>query len=157
MNIVAITLGVLLSASGIASTQARSTSCQANDTTRALCAVEAQVIEALRRNDVDRLTVLYEDDFAVINFRGRLINKAGVLSALQSGALRFDSLTNTDLQVRVHQSMGVITGIQHQVAREPGGDGQAHSKDVRYTNLYVHRRGSWRLVSTQITPIVPTR
>ena len=154
MKIVVYSLGALLSGASHGSAQSASAACQANDTARSLCAVDAQVTDALRRNDVDRLTSLYGDDFHLINFRGRLIDKAGVLAALKSGALHFDSLTSSDLQVRVYQSTGVITGTQHQVAREPGGDGQAHPKDVRFTHVYVRQGDVWRLVSSQITPIV---
>ena len=156
MNLVVLTLCVQLACASLATGQAVSPACGANDTTRALCATEAELTDALRRNDVVRLAALYGDDFQLINFRGRLIDKAGVLSALRSGTLRFDSLSTSDLQVRVYQGTGVITGVQHQVAREPGADDQAHPKEVRFTHIYVLRGGAWRLVASQITPTAAT-
>ena len=156
MKLLVFTFCVHLAGTSLATGQAVSAVCGTSETPRALCAAEADLTDALRRNDVSRLAALYGDDFQLINFRGRVIDKAGVLSALRSGTLRFDSLTTSDLQLRVYQGTGVITGIQHQVAREPGGDDQAHPKEVRFTHIYILRGGAWRLVASQITPTVPT-
>ena len=128
--------------------------CQRNAVAQAVCTTEAQVTEALRLNDVQRLSQLYADDFRIINYRGRRLDKEAVLGAFRSGALRFDSLRTSDLDIRVYGDVAVVSGIQHQVAREPGGDSQAHPKSVRYTHTYVTRDGRWRLVLSQITPIL---
>lgn len=152
LALVALTLG--LTAPCVAAGQSLNRGCQASDKARALCDAEATLTAALRRNDVVRLARLYADEFQLINFRGRRVDKAGVLSALESGALRFDSLATSELDVRVYGDAGVVTGVQHQVAREPGGDDQAHPKDVRFTHLYVLREGSWRLVASQITAVL---
>jgi ketosteroid isomerase-like protein len=127
--------------------------CQASDA-RALCDAEASVTDALRRNSAGTLADSYADEFQLINFRGTQVNKAGVLAAIRSGALRFENLSTSELQLRIYGNTGVITGRQLQVAREPGADNQAHPNDVRFTHIYVLRGGRWQLVISQITPIV---
>lgn len=130
--------------------------CDTSSVARALCDAESALTEALRRNDADRLSEIYTDDFQLTNYRGRLVDKAGVVAAVRSGALRFDALDTSGLQIRVYTDVGVITGVQHQVAREPGGDGQAHPNDVRFIHVYVLRNNRWRLAASQITPILAT-
>lgn len=128
--------------------------CQATASARALCDTEAALTEALRRNDAAKLAEIYAEDFQLINFRGRQIDKSGVLAAIRSGSLRFDALTTSELQMRLYGSLAVITGRQQQVAREPGSDEQAHPKEVRFTHVYVLRDTGWHLVASQITPVL---
>jgi hypothetical protein len=56
--------------------------------------------------------------------------------------------------MRVYGSVAIITGRQQQVAREPGGDEQAHPQDVRFTHVYVLRDKRWHLVASHITPVI---
>lgn len=137
-----------------ASSQGATVSCDANANARALCTTEAALTEALQRNDVSGLSQIYDDEFRLINFRGRSIDKAEVLAAIKSGALRFESLTASQLEFRLYANAGIVTGVQDQIAREPGGDGAAHPQQVRFTHVYVLRDGRWRLVSSQITPML---
>ena len=129
-------------------------SCQTSEATRAVCVVEARLTEALRLNDTLRLSAIYADEFGLINYRGREVDRNGVLAAFSSGALRFDSLSTSELDVRAYGEVAIVTGIQHQVAREPGGDGKAHPAKVRFTHVYVLRDNRWRLAKSQITPVL---
>lgn len=151
MTVGILSLVAILQAAG--SVPVRAAGCDANDRARSLCAVEKQLTDALARNDAAGLSQIYADDFQLINFRGKRLDKTAVLSAITSGALRFDSLTASEVEIRIYGETGVVTGIQHQVAREPGGDGQAHPGNVRFTHIYVLHDGRWRLVSSQITPL----
>lgn len=130
--------------------------CDLNAAARAVCDTEARLTDALRRNDATLLSDIYADEFQLINYRGRAVDKAAVLSALRRGALRFDSLATLELRLRLYTGFAVITGRQHQVAREPGPDVTPHPKDVRFTHLYLLADGRWRLVASQITPILST-
>jgi ketosteroid isomerase-like protein len=147
-------LVVILLSPCLAGGQSAGATCEAGDRARALCDVEAVLTNALGRNDVAGVSQVYADEFQLINYRGRRLDKTAVLTAIRSGALHFDSLTNFDLEIRVYGDTGIVTGVQYQVAREPGGDDQAHPQDVRFTHVYVLHDGRWRLVSSQITPIL---
>ena len=138
----------------VAASQGAIVTCDSNASARALCAVEKALTEALQHNDANGLAQIYDDDFWLINFRGRRIDKTGVLAAIESGALRFESLSTSDVRLSLSDNVGIVTGVQNQIAREPGGDGSAHPQQVRFTHLYVLRDGRWRLVTSQITPIL---
>lgn len=138
----------------LAAGQSAAVACDTNASARSLCNTETALTAALQRNDATGLSQIYDDEFRLINFRGRRIDKAGVLTAIKSGALRFESLTTSQLELRLYETTGIMTGVQDQIAREPGGDGAAHPQQVRFTHVYVLREGRWRLVSSQITPIL---
>ena len=144
---------VALLSPGFGLAQPSANACFGSEAARALCAIESELTAALRRNDASRLAQIYAEEFQLVNYRGRKVGKAAVLTAIRTGTLRFDSLSTSELEVRVYGNVGVIWGVQHQVAREPGNDEQAHPKDVRFTHVYVARDGHWLLVSSQITPI----
>lgn len=148
-----VVFAVFSAASSPAAMQSYDVDCQATAVARSLCDTEATLTEALRRNDATKLAEIYADEFQLINFRGRQVDKPGVVAAVRSGALRFDALTTSDLQMRMYGTTAIIMGHQQQVAREPGADEQAHPNDVRFTHVYVLRNNRWRLVASQITPI----
>lgn len=154
LNAVLVVLATWLAPAALALAQSYEVDCQATGSAKALCDTEAALTEALRRNDTTKLAEIYASDFQLVNFRGRQVDKAGVLGAIRSGVLRFDALSTSGLQVRIYGNAGVITGHQRQVAREPGADERAHPKDVRFTHVYVLRESRWQLVTSQITPIL---
>src|SRR5262245_58477608 len=152
---VAFSLATLAAPERLVQTPTYEDSCRTNDASRALCDTEARLTDALRHNDTDALDDVYADDFRLINYRGTVLQKAGVLQALRSGTPRFDSLATSELELRIYGDAGVVTGRQRQVAREPGA-GEAHPADVRFTHMFVRTNGKWRLVMSQITPLVST-
>ena len=155
MRVLLLSLAVVATSDCLAQDRSYRDNCQASAIARALCDEEARLTDALRRNDAGLLAQTYGDDFQLTNYRGTVVGRARVLEAVRTGALRFDSLTTSDLTMRLYARAAVVTGRQLQVAREPGGDGRAHPKDVRFTNVYVFSGGRWRLVSSQITPVLP--
>lgn len=120
---------------------------------RQVCAVDARLVDAFRRNAAAAIAAIYADDFVLINFRGARVDKARVLGAVRSGQLRFDSLAVLEAEVRAYGTTAIVTGRQYHVAREPGPDTTAHAKEVAVTKVYVVRNGKWQLVTMQITPI----
>jgi ketosteroid isomerase-like protein len=153
MKGVPIAVVLMVSLPYLAAGQSAIVNCDANANARSLCNTEMALAEALRRNDANGLSQIYDDQFRLINFRGRRIDGAAVLAAITSGALRFESLTTSQLELSLYENTGIVTGVQDQVAREPGGDA-AHPQQVRFTHVYVLRGGRWRLVSSQITPML---
>lgn len=149
----ALAVAAGFAAPSLAAGQSATVTCDANANARSLCNTETALTDALRRNDASGLSQIYDDQFRLINFRGRRIDRAAVLAAINSGALRFESLTTSQLELSLYGNTGIVTGVQDQVAREPGGD-SAHPQQVRFTHVYVLRDGRWRLVSSQITPLL---
>ncbi len=157
MKALLLTLVTCLPYEGFAQGLSYADSCQISDSARTLCDAEARLTNALLRNDADQLAQIYADEFRLINYRGTVVDKAAVLNAIRTGALRFDSLTSSELQMRLYGNAGIIRGRQHQLAREPGAGEKSHPADVRFTHVYIQRDGKWLLVASQITPVLSAK
>lgn len=72
---------------------------------------------ALIRRDWDALSSLYADDYTLVRSDGTLLDKAGVLADLKTGALRFNSIELFNEQVRIAGSVGVLTGESRTVVQ----------------------------------------
>jgi uncharacterized protein (TIGR02246 family) len=154
LKIAVLILGVVAVPECVAQRPGDPLACPTSDAAKAICAIEARLTEALRRNDVDRLAEIYADDFQLINYRGTRITRSGILGALRAGTLRFDSIATSEVDVRIHGATVVVTGRQFQIAREPGRDEAAHPAYVRFSHVYVLSGEQWHLVSSQNTPIL---
>jgi ketosteroid isomerase-like protein len=147
-------LAILAAPESLAQRPSEPVGCAIGGAAKAVCVVEDRLTDALRRNDAPQLAAIYADDFQLINYRGTRITKPALLGALRTGTLRFDSLTTSDLEVRIYDAVAVVTGRQYQIAREPGRDEAAHPADVRFSHVYVRAAERWLLVFSQITPIL---
>ena len=70
-----------------------------------------------------------------------------MISALKSGALKFESIEEDDVVIRVYENLAVLTG--RATSKHEGRD----SAQVRFTRVYVKRRGQWQAVAYQVTRI----
>jgi ketosteroid isomerase-like protein len=117
--------------------------CDADEARRRVCAVDDSLRSALVRADTATLSRLYADDLLTVNYRGVRSTKDGLLRAIGSGALRFDTLLVRRRTTAFHGDTAVVTGSMHQVARGPEG---AHPLEVGYVRVYIRHAGGWRLV-----------
>ena len=107
--------------------------------------------EVALRNDADGRARFYADDYAVVYNDGTLGDKAEQLERVRSGRLHYSARTAEDVVVRVYGDTALIIERRKQSATF---DGRPRPSDVRASEVWVKREGQWRLVSTQITPIL---
>ena len=103
---------------------------------------------ALRMNDAERLNNVMADDWTMISAEGRVITKAQALSALRSGALRYESVTFRDVDVRAYAGAAVVRGR----SREQGGlREEMFNEQYIFTDVFILRDGAWKSVLTHVT------
>jgi hypothetical protein len=84
------------------------------------------------------------DDYLLITPNGAIRTKRDVVSELATPGLKMEPFEPTEVQVRVHGEAAIVTGRMRQQFLL----GRTHStSDVRYTDVYVKKKGSWLLVS----------
>jgi hypothetical protein len=108
--------------------------------------------QALLKADVATLDKNLADDFTVIQPNGTVIDKSGLLKALSTGALKFDSLEWSEVKTRIYGNTAVMTSIW---TRTGVALGIPNSGQVRNTAVLVNRGGRWRAVLFQFTSIAP--
>ena len=102
------------------------------------------------RGDTAFVNQLLADDFVGIGPRGFTLTKEQWLERLDSGDLRYESLTWGDVQVRVYGETGVAIGRETSKATYKGMDIQGQ---YRETQLYVRQDGRWLLAGLQLSPM----
>lgn len=101
------------------------------------------------RGDTVFLKRLLADDFVGIGPRGFTLTKEQWLERLASGDLRYESLTWSDVQVRVYADTSVAIGRETSRAKYKGMDIQGQ---YRETQIYVRQDGRWLLAGLQLSP-----
>jgi len=109
--------------------------------------VEDKRREALLRSDTATLDRIFGEEYVVTNQFGQIQTKLQMLSALRSGALKFESVAEDDVIVRVYGSAALVTG--RATSKHEGRE----STQVRFTRVYVKRQGRWQAIVYQVTRI----
>jgi uncharacterized protein (TIGR02246 family) len=117
----------------------------------AVLAVQAQVDDAMRANDADKLAPLLTEDFTRTPPTGLITTKAQWLDLLRTGKQRYLSVERTETDVRLFGDSAIVTGIiAIQVERAATGLDILRN---RYLRFYVRQKGRWRLAAHQATEI----
>lgn len=100
--------------------------------------------QAIQRGDMAAIDRLYADDYITTNASGTVRTKAQVIEDFKSGALKIESITSDELDVRAHGDTAIVTG-------RLTTKGQDRSRDVsgqnRFTQVYLRRNGRWQIAA----------
>src|SRR5271154_3267922 len=65
---------------------------------------------ALRKNDLEKLSKIYSDDYMLVRPDGSVFSKAQILDDLKAHAMSFNSIELTNERIRIYGPVGVLTG-----------------------------------------------
>src|SRR4029079_14797670 len=119
----------------------------ARATTSTEQAVQQQDQERIRAQisaDSVALRRIYADDFFGIGPTGVARNKAEVIADFTSHTLSYQSITTTEVRVRVYGNTAVETGRSTMVGQDTG---KAVPRANRFTRVWVMMDGRWQLVA----------
>ena len=117
---------------------------QRSSVEQAIRQLDKERIQAQINADAVALDRLYADDFIGVGPSGNVRTKPQVLSDFTSGALKFQSITTDEVQVRVYENTAVETGLSTMIGQDKG---KAVPRDTRFTRVWVKQQGRWRLVA----------
>jgi peptidylprolyl isomerase len=116
---------------------------------QALKDVERQWAEAFKNRDKPTLSRLLDDQFIFTDDAGHVLNKAQYIDFAMQG-IKVDSYKLDELTVRVFGDTGVVAGLW---AGKMTSEGKDASAAFRFTDTFVKRLASWRVVASQETRI----
>lgn len=118
--------------------------------------LDGELADAAARNDTATIERIYADDFTFTSPFGNVSTKAQLIAAIKSGELKYESLTQDDVNVRVYGDAAVVTGRANVKLQNRG---EAINGQFRFTRTYVKKDGRWQLVVGQSTRIAeqPTK
>jgi len=91
------------------------------------------------------LDAILMDDFEDVSWQGELRGKTEIMAIAMAAPVK-STQTLSDLKVRVHGEMGVVTGVNTTEAAD-----KSFTVKVRFTDVFVKDKGQWRALSAQET------
>jgi len=114
-------------------------------TTQALIDLENKWVGALVKSDAATLNSIFADTYVDTDEHGHRTDKQGVLSVLQSGELKLESIKLSDMRVYVYGDAAVVTGSSSQAGNFKG---QSLAATIIFTDTFVRQNGKWRAVAS---------
>jgi ketosteroid isomerase-like protein len=108
--------------------------------------------DALTKSDTGALDELYDDTLVYTHSSGKVDTKSSYISAIKSGATRYESMKRDDIKITVYDGTAVVTchWEVHILAR-----GNKVDLNARYLHVYVKQKDAWKLVAHESTRIAP--
>jgi len=109
---------------------------------------------ALRKNDLEKLSQIYSDDYMLVRPDGTAFSKAQILDDLKIHAMLFSSIELTNEKIRSYGSVGILTGDSKiTVVR----DGKESQTAFRLVAVYCKQNNRIELVHFQSSPLPEIR
>ena len=114
-------------------------------------------MENLKQLILDRnvagLSELWTEDYLFINPQGDLVTREQRIANLTSGNTNVQIIDNErEITVRVYGDMAIVQNLS---TLRGTFSGAPTDTDLRGTFVWVRRNGQWRLVTNQLTAVVP--
>jgi ketosteroid isomerase-like protein len=116
---------------------------------QALIKIQREWAEARVKGDSSYTQRLETEDFTVVWFDGRIVNKQEDMKSM-TGDTVFTDFKIDDLKVRFYGDTGIVVGQ---------GSIKAHTKDQDlsgkyvWTDTFVKQNGEWKAVASQVTRV----
>ena len=113
--------------------------------TSKVTALEAQWNDAYKRGDAAGMTALLSDDFIITVEDGSTFSKTGYLAHTADSELRVQISDMTDLRVRVHGNIAIVTGAYHEKGTSKG---RAYESHDRFTDVWTKTPTGWQVIAS---------
>jgi ketosteroid isomerase-like protein len=107
-------------------------------------ALESKWMIAYKQRQVATLSSLLAEDYVITTEDGSTYGKVGFIS-YNAGALRVDSVEMSDLNIRMHGNIAVVTGAYHERGESRGKPYDYHD---RLTDVWMKNGGEWQLIAS---------
>jgi uncharacterized protein (TIGR02246 family) len=123
---------------------ATSTPASTENVAQAIRQLVSERDQAIQRGDVAAIDRIYADDYVTTSASGLVRTKAQVIEDFKSGALKIESITSDEINVRAHGETAIVTGRMTIKGQDKGRD---ISGQNRFTQVYLRRNGRWQIVA----------
>jgi ketosteroid isomerase-like protein len=110
----------------------------------AIRVLESKWANAYRQRQITTLSSLLAEDYVITMEDGSTFGKVGFIS-YNLGALHVDIAEMSDLKIRMHGNVAVVTGAYHE-------RGETHGKPYdyrdRFTDVWLKNGGDWQLIAS---------
>jgi ketosteroid isomerase-like protein len=107
--------------------------------------LEEKWTESYKQRHIDILASLLAEDFVITVEDGNVYSKAGYITHSADASVRVDVAELSDLKVRMHGNIAVVTGAYHEKG-ESGG--KRYEYRDRLTDVWMKVGGNWQVISS---------
>jgi ketosteroid isomerase-like protein len=115
------------------------------DPTDAIRSLEKKWTESYKQRRVDILSSLLADDFVITVEDGHTYGKAGYISHTADTSVHVEVAEISDLKVRMHGNIAVVTGAYHEIGESNGKRYEYHD---RLTDVWIKAGASWQVIAS---------
>lgn len=106
--------------------------------------------KALLEEDSNALNNVLADDFSIVSFDGRQIDRDMLSQAVAQGYLTVETGMLSGSRTRDYGDVGVVTGTWNVKGKI---ESNGFQNEVTYTVVSVKKGGSWKVATVQLTPV----
>ena len=115
-------------------------------------ALELKWVDAYKQRQIAAVAALLAEDYVITLEDGSTYGKVGFIS-YNAGPLRVDIADLTDLKIRLHDNIAVVTAAYHERGEFAGKSYDYHD---RLTDVWMKLSGKWQLVASHYSvPVSP--
>lgn len=116
-------------------------------------ALELKWTESYKQRSIDILSSLLADEFSITVEDGSVYSKAGYISHTADSKVKVQVAEMTDLKVRVHGDIAVVTGAYHEHGES---EGKPYDYRDRLTDVWIKAGGKWQVIASHYSvPVKP--
>ncbi len=109
-------------------------------------ALEQKWTDAYKQHDLKSLTSMLAEDVAITVEDGRVFGRVGYIAHTADSSVQVELAEESDLRVRLHGNIAVVTGAYHEVGTSKGVRYEYHD---RLTDVWMKVDGQWQLIASQ--------
>ena len=107
--------------------------------------LEEKWTAAYKDRKIDLLSSLLAEDFVITVEDGNTYSKAGYITHSADSSVRVEVAKLSDLRVRLHGNVAVVTGAYHERGQSNGKPYEYHD---RLTDVWMKVGGAWQVVAS---------
>jgi hypothetical protein len=115
-------------------------------------ALEKETARAIQLSDATFFRRVYSDDFSGLLSHGQMVDKAGLIAAVQAPGIKYDSFTASDVKVRLYRDTAVATSLW---SIQGFFKNQRIDSQMRVMHVYMYTASGYRVVTGQTTLLPP--
>ena len=116
---------------------------KANPDETKILALEKKWTDAYKDHSIPSVVSLVNDDFTITVEDGRVFGKTGYLSHTADSATQVDVAEQSDMKVRFHGNVAVVTGAYHELG---ASNGKRYEYRDRFTDVWIKTGDQWQLL-----------
>jgi ketosteroid isomerase-like protein len=111
-------------------------------------ALEKKWAETYKERDIGILSSLLAEDFIITVENGSTFGKEGYISHSADSSVRVDVAELSELKVRMHGNIAVVTGAYHE---KGDSKGKHYEYRDRLTDVWMKMDGKWRVIASHFS------